>query len=370
LRCCTKDCGAPAPLGEARSADLNVTEEFGGLRRRRGWRWSPGSAWIRLLVAIAFSLPVPVTVLAAPLPSPYAVASTEFDSGQFAEASKTLQTALRQNPDSTSDELLLARCYYELKDWGAAALHAEAAEKIDPQNANVHVWLGEIYGHEADEARSFTLAIRTRKEFEKAVSLDPSNIEARRDLMEFDLQAPWLLGGGKDKARKQARAIAALDSIEGALAQGHFDDETGDEEQAAGDFRRVVQLKPNRVGPYLEAADFFVANQDVEGMAEAVAAGTKVNPSDPRLNYYQGVVGILQGKNLDQAERKLKTYLDMAPLRSSYPSRASALSWLGELYEQTGKPELAAQQFHAALQLNPDLTLARQGLDRLGNQTR
>ena len=348
----------------------NIIEEFIGSRRRRGPGWSPGGVWMRFLTGIALLLSIPVVMAAAPSPSPHAVASTEFQSGHFEEASRTLENALRRNPDNASDELLLARCYYELNDWTDAGLHAEAAEKLEPQNAEVHLWLGQIYGQEADAAHSFMLAVRTRKEFEKAVSLDPSSIDARRDLMEFYLDAPWLLGGGKDKAKKQAKVIASLDPAAGALAQGRFDEKTGDDQQAAGEFRRVVLLKPNQVGPYLEAADFFESHRDVMGMAEAVAAATRVNPSDPRLNYYQGVVDILEGKMMDQAERKLKTYLTVGPQLSSYPSRASALSWLGELYEQTGKPALAAQQFHAALQLDPDLTPARQGLDRIENQTR
>jgi tetratricopeptide (TPR) repeat protein len=348
------------------AASPNISEEIGGSRRRR--ERTAGAAWMRFLTVVVLLLPLPMALVAAPLPAPHALASSEFQSGHFEAASKALENALRQHPDNVSDELLLARCYYELKDWTRAAFYAEAAKKLDPQNADVHLWLGRIYGREADEEHSLTLAVRTRKEFEKAVSLDPSDVEAHRDLMEFYLDAPWVLGGGKEKAKKQVNAIATLNPAAGALARGHFDEKTGDFQQAEGEFRHVVQLKPDRVGPYLEAADFFESHQNAAGMAEAVAAATKVNPSDPRLDYYEAVVDILQGKNLDQAERKLKTYLALAPERSNYPSRASALSWLGQLYERIGKPKLAAQQFHAALQLDPDLPLAQEGLDRLVNR--
>jgi tetratricopeptide (TPR) repeat protein len=351
-------------------AGLNIPKELRGSRRSPGRAQTRGGAGTGFLIAVALLLPVSSTRAAAPLPAPRALASAEFQSGDYQAASKTLENALHHDPDNASDELLLARCYYELKDWTRASVHAEAAEKLEPQNAEVHLWLGRIYGNEADEAHSLTLAVRTRKEFEKAVSLDPSNIEARRDLMEFYLDAPWLLGGGKDKAKKQANAISTINPAAGALARGHFDEKTGDLQQAEGEFRRVVQLKPDSVGLYFQAADFFESHQDFTGLAEAIAAATKINPSDPRLNYYQAVVDILEGRMLPQAERQLKTYLAIAPQRSSYPPRASALGWLGQLYERIGEPKLAAQQFHAALELDPDLPLARQGLNRIENQTR
>jgi tetratricopeptide (TPR) repeat protein len=302
---------------------------------------------------------------AAPLNTPYGLGVTEFRSGRFREARAALEDALRQDPENPSFQLLLARCYYELRDWDRAALYAESAEKLEPQNAETHLWLGQIYGRKAEERRSFRLAVRTRKEFEKAVSIDPSNVDARRDLMEFYLDAPWILGGGKDKAKRQAEAIAALDPVAGILAQARFDDKTGQVTEAEAEFRRLIDLKPSQVGPYLEAADFFESRQDVAGMATAVAAARKVNASDPRLSYYQGAIDVLQGARLDEAERDLKIYLTAVPHRSDYPSRASALSLLGQLYERFGKPQLAAQQYHAALQLDPHFSAALQGLDRL-----
>jgi tetratricopeptide (TPR) repeat protein len=295
----------------------------------------------------------PLGARSAPLNASYGLGITEFRSGRFREASAALQDALRQDPENASFQLLLARCYYQLRDWDRAALHAESAEKLEPQNPEAHLWLGQIYGRKAEESRSFRLAVRTREEFERAVSLAPSNVDARRDLMEFYLDAPWILGGSKNKAKRQVEAIAALDPVAGILAQAHFDDETGQVPEAEAEFRRVIDLKPGQVGPYLEVADFFESRQDVAGMAKAVTAARKVNASDPRLSYYQGAIDVLQGARLHQAERDLKIYLTDEPHRSDYPSRASALSLLGELYERLGKPQLAAQQYHAALRLDP-----------------
>ena len=64
------------------------------------------------------------------------------------------------------------------------------------------------------------MAKKVKKEFQNAVQLDPSNIQARLDLMEYCVSVPWIVGGSKDEARAQIEAIEKLDPIEGHLAQG------------------------------------------------------------------------------------------------------------------------------------------------------
>ncbi len=308
---------------------------------------------------------IPLCVWAAPPHSPYNLALVEFQSGNFRQASTTLESALQQDPDSASVQLLLARCYYELKDWGQAVSYAESAKKIEPQDAEIHLWLGRIYGREAEQEHSLELAVKTRKEFEQAVSLDPSNVDAHRDLMTFYLEAPWVLGGGKAKALKQAEAIGTLDPVEGALARAHYYETLGQAPQAAAEFNKAVQLKPGKPGPYFEAANFYESRGDAAGMKTAVEAAAKVSPADPRLHYYRGAAEVMAGKQLVEAERELKSYLALPRRPAGYPSQASALSWLGQVYERSGRPQLAAEEYMAALQLDPQLGFARQGLQRL-----
>jgi hypothetical protein len=50
---------------------------------------------------------------------------------------------------------------------------------------------------------------------EKAVELNPDNIEARFDLLEYYLQAPAFLGGDAAKAQAQAAEIAKRNATAG-----------------------------------------------------------------------------------------------------------------------------------------------------------
>lgn len=302
---------------------------------------------------------------AAAEPSAYAQALAQFQAGQYRQASSLLSAALKKTTASAASEILLARCYYEMSDWDGAIQRAQSAVEIEPSNPEAHVWLGQALGREAESRRSFPLAIKARREFEQAVALGPTDVDARRDLMEFYLEAPWILGGSKAKARKQAAAIAAIDPVQGTLARAQYDNRTGDDSSAQAEYRHVLDLKPARVGPYLEVADNAVAHKDVSELNAAVSGAAQVNPSDPRLTYYRGVAQVLEGQRLAQAEHDLKSYVAHAPDRRDYPSHASALSWLGAIYERLGRPNLAMIEYQAALQLDPDFPAARQALLRL-----
>ncbi|MGH9327192.1 MAG: tetratricopeptide repeat protein [Terriglobia bacterium] len=321
-----------------------------------------------VLLLLALCGLTPGNGMAAPDAPAYQLALSQYDSGNYRGAATTLSATLEKHPESASTELLLARCYYELKQWDQAVFHAKSAVRISPSDSEAHLWLARSYGRKAGASHSLKLAVETRKEFEKAVTLSPDNVEARNDLMEYYLDAPWVLGGSKSKASKQAQAIAALDPIEGYLAWGQVDLHTGQLAQARQQYQRVLASKVDRVGPYLDAASFFLAQGDQTQFMQAVQAAFRANAADMRLKYFRGIELILQGKAFPEAERDLKSYLADAPSRNDFPSHAAAMSWLGELYARWGKKELATRQYEAALAIDPSIAQARQGLARLHSQ--
>jgi len=322
-----------------------------------------------LAFALALAIGPPAAAQAqqpapAPVATPLEAARQQFEAGSYSEAIRTLQSAVASKPQDARLSFWIGRSYYELNDLKDASEQLERAVKLDPNDSEYHDWLGRAYGQEADRSNSFWLARKARQQFEEAVRLDPRNILARRDLAEFYAQAPWILGGSRDKAREQIAAIAALDKVEGALAQAEFYKDIKKLDQAGAYYRQVIEWKPNRVGPYFEVADFYIRSHDVAHIKEAAGLAAAINPADPRLTYYRGVVQALED-NLSDAEADLKAYLARTPQRSDYPSHAVARMWLGVVYEKMGKRLEAAEQFRAALGLDPDLEYAKQSLQRL-----
>src|SRR5438445_13521385 len=76
-------------------------------------------------------------------------------------------------------------------------------------------------------------------------------------------------------------------------------------------------------------------------------------PSDHRLDYYRGIALVLGNQAPAEAERDLRRYLDTVPDNANVPSHSTAHEWLGSLYEREGQLDKAAQEFQAALILDP-----------------
>jgi tetratricopeptide (TPR) repeat protein len=104
--------------------------------------------------------------------------------------------------DGTSAFTEGQRLYAEAR-FTAARAAFEQAMQCQPAVSEYHHWLGRTYGRLAEHAGWFEamgLAKQTREALERAVKLDPNNVEALSDLREYYLQAPAFLGGGQVKA--------------------------------------------------------------------------------------------------------------------------------------------------------------------------
>jgi tetratricopeptide (TPR) repeat protein len=293
-------------------------------------------------------------------------AQRQFNAGNYSGAISTLQAATSLNATDAEAYYWLGRSYYEIRDYDNAITAAEKSVALDAKNSAYHDWLGRIYGGKADRDRSFSYARKVKKEFEEAVQLNPANIAARRDLEEYMVQAPWVVGGNKDEAAKQIDALAAIDPVEGHLARALYDLEGSKKtDLAEKEYREVLAAKPAKIDPYFEVIAFFQKQSKPADMLAAIQAAAQVSPNDPRLAYARGVASVLANNNLADAEKNLKSYLASTPDRSDWPSHAAAREWLGRLYESQGKRSEAAEQYRAALQLDPGNKEAKSRLENL-----
>jgi tetratricopeptide (TPR) repeat protein len=325
--------------------------------RRREWSASALATILAFLFVAAAVLSFAGNADASPASGDISAllqsAQHQFNAGNYSNAISTLLSAVSQNPSSAEAYYWLGRSYYEVHDYDSAVTQGEKSVSLDPKNSLYHQWLGRIYGGKADRDRSFFTARKVKKEFQTAVSLDPSNLAARQDLEQFCLDAPGIVGGSKDEARQQMDAIATADPVAGYLARAAFDKNEKNTAAVEKDMQQVLAAKPNRIDPYLEVADYYASVDKAAELQSALQAATQVNSKDPRLTFYGGVQRVLAGSDYSTAEMNLKAYLAATPDRSDWPSHASAREWLGRLYEAEGKRADAAEQYRASLRLEP-----------------
>ena len=294
-----------------------------------------------------------------------------YNGGLYRQAAEALTAAIQREPQESSLHYWLGRCFYELRDYNRAVSSLERAIALEPDRSDYHDWLGKSYGRKAEESNRFTpfssisLAHKTRREFETAVRLDANNMEAQRDLIRYLMNAPGIVGGSEGAAEQRVHALTAIDSIEGELAQAELLASRKKFDEANQQYRKVLDLKPDRIGVYFEIAEYYRDRGDAEQMSEAVEAGALLAPSDHRLDYYRGIALILVNRNQGEAEKDLRRYLDTVPDNDNVPSHSTTHEWLGKLYDKEGQLDRAAQEYRAALILDPRNKQASEALKAL-----
>jgi tetratricopeptide (TPR) repeat protein len=296
---------------------------------------------------------------------PVTVAQVQFEHRDYQAALKTLSDAIAEHPDDARLWHWRSRCYLEQHEYARAVADGERAVTAGPDDSEYHRWLGRAYGAAAEHSRSFSLARKVRQAFLDAVRLGPGNIAARRDLAEFYIEAPWIVGGDRGRALAQIEAITKLDPVDGHLAHASYFAEEKQYDEAAAEYRRALDPRPNRIGPYLEAAHFYERRGDSPILASIVDQARLVTPSDPRLDYYKAVALIIANRHLSEAEQLFRRYLQTASPPGDDPSPADAHEWLGRLYERQGDAASAADEYRAALSLDPDRKSAREAIRRV-----
>jgi tetratricopeptide (TPR) repeat protein len=342
---------------------------------------SQSAQWLLTIAAMALLLFAPVSVARRPAANPanggidvsglINAARQQFDQGQYGAAMSTLESAQSQNPAIAEVYFWMGRALFEVHDFNNAIAQFQKAISLNGNISAYHQWLGRAFGGKADKEKSFFVARNAKGQFETAVKLDPSNVAARRDLADFCIQAPWIVGGNKDEALAQVNAIAGINPVEGHLARAEYDVSVlKNPQQAASEYQQMLTEKPSDVEPYLEAAAFFQRQNQFPQMKAAIDALAQVRPDDARVTFYRGVYNVVTNGNLENAEQELKSYLASTPDRSDWPSHASARDWLGRLYQQQGKSVEAAEQYRAALQLDPQNQDAKARLQQLESAVR
>jgi tetratricopeptide (TPR) repeat protein len=299
---------------------------------------------------------------------PLAELQHDYNAGRYNRVVDVLLKAVEENPNDASLHFLMGESYYELQDYQKAINSLERAVQLSPRDANYHDWLGRAYGRKAEGSIFFIamgLARKTHKEFETAVQLDPGDLEAHRDLIRYEMNAPGIVSGGDDRALKHIGDLEKIDPLEGQLARGEFLMTKWDLAGADRLFAQILESNTDRIGVYFEIADYYRDRQNIDKMAEAVKAAERTDQNDRRLKYYRGVMLVLRQKKPDEAEGLLRSYLATVPNNSDLPPHASALQYLGKLYESQSRFSEAAEEYRRSLELDPRNKSVQEALKRV-----
>jgi len=287
--------------------------------------------------------------------------------GRVDIAVSNLELQLRQSPNDAGSYNLLCRAYFMMDEFDRGVSNCERAASLDPQSSTYQLWLGRTYGEKADRSSFVTapgLAKKSRAAFERAVELDPKNVEARMDLGEFYAEAPGMIGGGKDKARQQAQTLMSIDPAIGHWVLARIAEKEKDPARAESEYRTEIEASHGGVRGWVDLANFLMYAHRYDEMEQALAHMETAPIDRPESLMHGGNLTLRSQRGYPLGARLLQRYLASRLCEEGPAFKAHAI--LGEILAKQGDKQAAAQEFRAALALYGNYTRAKEDLKKLG----
>jgi tetratricopeptide (TPR) repeat protein len=205
------------------------------------------------------------------------------EAGHWKKARTLVEGRMRATPQDAAACFLLSQVRNAFGDRESPLGLAEKAVALDGGVAKYHRQLAEALGVAAQHSgilQQLILARRFSKEIDAALALDPRDLQALRDLMEFYLLAPGIAGGDKSKARETAAHIAAIDPAQGYAAQARLAEASGDRGHIEGLLSRAVEANPLDYKLRVALAESYLSpeHRDLAKAGEQASQAVRIDP--------------------------------------------------------------------------------------------
>jgi tetratricopeptide (TPR) repeat protein len=311
--------------------------------------------------------------LAALLAAPFGLcaqtpAEDFIEAGHWKRARALVEPRLRDAPNDPLAAFLMSQINFAFGHKEAPLDLAEKAVALAPGVAKYHRQLAEALGVRAQRSNLFQqafLARRFKKEIDAALAIDPNDIQAQRDLMEYYLLAPGLVGGDRKQAEALAERIGRIDRGQGFLAQARIAQFYHDPARQESMLRKAVEASPSKYKIRIALAQFYTKEQvNWDAAAENARAAIEIDPTrtdgysilaaayaaegrwpelettlatadravpDDLTPYFRAAEAeIATGKNYAAAKADLRKYLTQEP-EGNQPTLAEARQKLAEI---------------------------------------
>ena len=287
-----------------------------------------------------------------------------FEEKKFNEARAVLEPVGKTEAHAA---FYLGRIALEQNDSRKSVDWLERAVDLNPRSSEYWDWLGRAYGSQAQTASKLrlpSLASKTKNAWEKAIALDPENLDARQDIVQYYLQAPGFLGGSKDKALAMAQEIRRRNQYRGAFAMASVCSSVKDHACVEREMQFVATNWPDSAAVHSQLASFYTSAKQYDKAFAVLDQRLQLKPNESVTLYALGRTASISGQNLDRGERALRAYIAAPAAVGAAP--ANAHYRLGLILEKKGDKAAARAEYQTAVRLNPGYPEAKKALAAVG----
>ncbi len=290
-----------------------------------------------------------------------------YERGEFQQAATLLSQSNHAPAEKANAQLWLGKSYLKLHKWDEAIEEVGKAVLLEPSNALYHYWLGRAYGEKAARSSiltAFGWARKVLQEFKTGLGLAPQDMEVRFALLEYYLDAPGVVGGGKDKAEALIKEINLQNPRMGYKARALLYQKEKKWVQARQECVKATMEFPSEPEVWLDLARFLFDREEYEGAALNARKALELKVRYPEAELVLMKSEIRRGSDLTDVQNRLKQ-LASGPLGDDDPTFDDVYYWLGQAYLAGDKKVEARRAFETALRYNPEHSEARKALSRI-----
>jgi tetratricopeptide (TPR) repeat protein len=294
-----------------------------------------------------------------------------FAAGNYAEAKAIFEPAFKADRSNANAAYYLGRIAMEEDRFDRASDFFEVATKLDSSKSDYFLWLGRAYGSEAEHAnvlRQPGLARKCKGAWEHAIQLDPNNLDARADLIQYYVRAPGIMGGSTEKAFTQAEEIRKRDAVRGNLELAQLYEREKKPAEAEKAYVAAAGAAPaDKPNATIRLGMFYVNRGQYDKAFDLFEVLVKSRPDDPVPLFLVGRTASVAKQRLDRGQEALEAYLK-ATAGTSAPNIPAAHYRLGTIFEQKNDRAKARTEYQEAVRLDPKLKAAAEALQKLPPQ--
>ena len=322
---------------------------------------------MRKALFVVILIVFPVEVMAFSPEVLYLAADSLWNEGEFRAIVKLVNEESQEEERSPGANYWMCRAYIGLSDYDSSVFYGERAVKLAPDSSYYHLWYGRALGMKLSQGSGLGGLFRAKKvkgEFQRAVELDPTNYEAKFNLMQYLLQAPGIVGGNKDEAFRMAEALKEIKPALGHFAKALCHQVREEYAKADWEFRAATAYDSTNTEFAFNYFYFLLDREDFSRAEVVIEEIEQTNSDDPNILYQRGKLHLFSGKDLEKGRDCFRKYLEREPLPNS-PSQAAAHWRMGMIYEKMEKPDSARVEYRICLELEPDYKEAKKALKKL-----
>jgi tetratricopeptide (TPR) repeat protein len=263
-------------------------------------------------------------------------------------AEEGYKRAIAANPSIAEAYLYLSRLYTRFRRYGDALPVLEQGLEKAPQNAALHVGMGELALNERNLERATA-------EFKKATEIDPLSSEAFRGLsrVSLDQGKPDLALAHIEKATEISPRVPG-----GRLQKGIVLWKLGRLEEATQELEKAREEEPRNVQVVVTLGAVELEQNKLSNAMNHLLTALQTEPGHPDANFYMARVRNAS-RNHSQAVDSIKRALENDPKNPTYRY------WFGRILTDARKGEEAVVELKMAVELNPKYADALETLGRL-----